>query len=90
MYGIYILLATDVAKETPQLTPITISENHLENAAMRTVRCRVLVDRSVQGGSFCIGLNIPVKSQDLNSRGASPAHNMASVLTLFAIADSSL
>ena len=28
-------------RKTPQLAPIAISENHLENAAMRTVRCRV-------------------------------------------------
>ena len=35
------LLETYVAKETPQLAPIMISENHLKNAAMRTVGCRV-------------------------------------------------
>ena len=28
-------------RKTPQLAPIAMSENHLKNAAMRTVRCRV-------------------------------------------------
>ena len=28
-------------RKTPQLAPIAISENHLKNAVMRTVRCRV-------------------------------------------------
>ena len=28
-------------RKPPQLAPIAISENHLKNAAMRTVRCRV-------------------------------------------------
>ena len=76
-------------REKTQLALIAISESHLKNAAMRTVRCRV--------DHFSTGWTILHRAKrtykDLNSGGARPGHTWTVScvrVTPFSIADMTL